>query len=83
MRNQLAIAAQLNDIDAVDPDSLDFGLKFQNRAMVVVLLSSEPKGRALQHIHSGFEISQRNVATSLRCVYNGTLEHNIWMEHPS
>jgi hypothetical protein len=77
MRDQAAVVAELDDVDAVNLDSVDLRLKLQDYATVVSPLVCESKIRPPQYLHCAAQILKGEFPTHLRRVCNGTLEHHV------
>src|ERR1700680_3076026 len=76
----LAVSAEGDDIDAVDPDALDFIFEFEHRAGLAAPLADIGEARTAQHLFRTRQIFEGDGAATLRRVHDGTFEHRIRMK---
>jgi hypothetical protein len=75
-----SIVRKGDDIDAVDPDTLDLVLEFEDCAVIAAPLTDIGEAGATQHLFRARQILERDVAPALRRMHDGAFKHRIGVQ---
>src|SRR5947208_14529600 len=76
----LAVIAEGDDVDAVDPDALDLVFKFEDRAVGTTPFADIFEAGAAQHLLGARQIFEGDVAPALRRVDHGAFEYRVGVQ---